>query len=173
MSNSETQAIIDTLALVPTEGGWYRETFRDMPSSGGRGASRRSITCCAKASARWHRVDAFEVWHFYAGDPLALYIAEPDESVRTTVLGVSLALGQVAHAVVPANLWQAAEPLGAYALLGCTVAPRSSSQALSWRPRDGGRILFRLNGSRPAYPDCRLASGERIREADVRGIQGR
>ena len=23
----------------------------------------------------YHRIDAIEVWHFYAGDPLALYIA--------------------------------------------------------------------------------------------------
>jgi uncharacterized protein len=141
MSNSETQAIIDTLALVPhPEGGWYRETFRDMPSSGGRGALTQIYYLLRQGErSRWHRVDAFEVWHFYAGDPLALHVAEPDGSVRTTVLGASFALGHAAHAVVPANLWQAAEPLGAYALLGCTVAPAFQFSGFElapegWRP---------------------------------------
>jgi predicted cupin superfamily sugar epimerase len=55
------------------------------------------------------------------------------------VLGASWALGQVAHAVVRAHLWQAAEPLGAYALLGCTVAPAFQFSGFElapegWRP---------------------------------------
>ena len=52
-----------------------------------------------------------------------MHIAEGDGPVRTVVLGTAFADGQAAHAVVPAHAWQAAEPLGAYTLAGCTVAP--------------------------------------------------
>ncbi len=141
MTGLDAEAIIDTLALVPhPEGGWYRETFRDTPPGGGRGALTQIYYLLRQGErSRWHRVDAVEVWHFYAGEPLALHVSEPDGSVRTVVLGTSLAEGQVAHAVVPANFWQAAEPLGAYALLGCTVAPAFEFAGFElapegWRP---------------------------------------
>lgn len=38
-------------------------------------------------------------------------------------LGTDLAKGERPQAVVPADAWQAAEPLGRFALVGCTVAP--------------------------------------------------
>jgi hypothetical protein len=96
-------------------------------------------------------VDAFEVWHFYAGEPLALHVAEPDGSVRTTVLGASLALGQVAHAVVPANLWKRRSRSERTRCSAARWPQPSGSRASSWRPRDGSQMLFRLNGSRPAF----------------------
>ena len=72
--------------------------------------------------AHWHRVDAAELWHFYAGAPLKLSIA--DEHGQSTIeLGPDLGAGQRPQAVVPALAWQSARSLGAWTLVGCTVAP--------------------------------------------------
>ena len=106
------------------EGGWYAETFRDAPE-GGRGHSTAIYFLLEHGQiSAWHRVrDAAEVWHFYTGAPLALSIHEDGGPVARLVLGPDLAAGQRPQAVVPANWWQAAESLGDWTLVGCTVAP--------------------------------------------------
>ncbi|MBL8831622.1 MAG: cupin domain-containing protein [Rhodospirillales bacterium] len=111
--------IVAALGLAPhPEGGHYRETFRHVPPGGGRGAMT-AIYYLLKAGERshWHRVDAAEIWHWYAGSPLALYMPE-----RRT-LGPDIAAGQRPQITVPANEWQSAESLGAWTLVGCTVGP--------------------------------------------------
>ena len=144
MNRPDAEAIITTLALVPhPEGGWYRESFRHKSLEGGRGVLTQIYFLLRRGErSRWHRIDAFEVWHFYAGDPLALQVAETEDSPRTIVLGASFAEGQVAHAVVPAGAWQSATPLGEYALLGCTAAPAFEFAGFElapegWRPGGG------------------------------------
>ena len=72
--------------------------------------------------SRWHRVDAAEAWHWYAGAPLALSIIEGEQKFDVR-LGVDLAAGERPQAVVPARAWQQAQSLGAWTLAGCTVAP--------------------------------------------------
>ena len=108
------------------EGGHYRETFRDSRSAdaeSGRAAST-AIYFLLRAGevSRWHRVDAAEVWHWYAGAPLMLGIAEGAEK-REIRLGTDLLAGERPQAVVPARAWQQAQSLGAWTLVGCTVAP--------------------------------------------------
>ncbi|MBK8175880.1 MAG: cupin domain-containing protein [Rhodospirillales bacterium] len=121
--------LIEALALSPhPEGGWYRETFRDRPAEGAAPENRGALTqiyflLCAGERSRWHRIDAIEVWHFYAGDPLELSIAAAGEAPRTLMLGTDFARGEQAHGIVPAGAWQAARPMGRFALAGCTVAP--------------------------------------------------
>nr|WP_325263534.1 cupin domain-containing protein [uncultured Rhizobium sp.] len=118
------QEIITTLGMQRhPEGGWYAETFRDGDGSD-RGASTAIYYLLqAGEKSHWHRVrDAAEVWHYYAGDPLLLKISD-GKTVEEIRLGVDLLNGERPHAVVPADVWQAAEPLGAYTLVGCTVAP--------------------------------------------------
>jgi predicted cupin superfamily sugar epimerase len=106
------------------EGGYFRETFRDAPGPDGRSRA----TCiyyllAAGQRSAWHRIDAAEVWHFYAGAPLALLICEPGGPVRTHELGRAITAGELPQAVVPPHAWQAAESRGAWTLVGCTVAP--------------------------------------------------
>jgi predicted cupin superfamily sugar epimerase len=110
--------------LLPhPEGGHFRETFRDAAGAGGRAWSTAIYYLLqAGERSRWHRVDAAEVWHFYCGAPLALHVAT-QEGIHTTQLGKALGAGKVPQAVVPAGAWQAAESLGAWTLVGCTVAP--------------------------------------------------
>jgi predicted cupin superfamily sugar epimerase len=117
--------IIRLLDLKPhPEGGHYRETFRDSATDGsGRAVSTAIYFLLAAGEiSRWHRVDAAEVWHWYAGAPLALTLA--DASGRRVIrLGPDLAVGERPQAVVPAGAWQQAASLGAWTLVGCTVAP--------------------------------------------------
>ena len=120
------EAIIAALGLQPhPEGGHYRETWRDTPADGTRGAGT-AILFLLRAGERshWHRVDAAELWLWHAGAPLRL-LREPGPDLT---LGPNLAPrdGQQAETLqglVPAQAWQAAEPLGAWALVSCTVSP--------------------------------------------------
>lgn len=117
--------IIETLGMQRhPEGGWYVETFRDT-EGGNRGHSTAIYYLLEQGErSHWHRVkDAAEAWHFYAGSPLKLRLAKDGEQAREVILGIDLSQGQRPQAIVEANEWQSAEPLGAFTLVGCTVAP--------------------------------------------------
>ena len=118
--------IIRLLDLEPhPEGGHFCQTFRDPAERGGRAASTAIYFLLARGErSHWHRVDAAEVWHHYAGAPLELEIAlHAGAAVERIRLGVDLAAGERPQAVVPAHAWQAAASLGDWTLVGCTVAP--------------------------------------------------
>lgn len=133
------RALIDRLGLAPhPEGGYYRETHRDpvrVARLGTQGASLLDETRAAStaiyylldagAYSAWHRIDADEIWHFYAGDPLALHVLDGTGSVRTLQLGNALEHeGASFQLVVPAGCWFAAEcTTQGFSLVGCTVAP--------------------------------------------------
>jgi len=136
--------IVRELGLQPhPEGGWYVQTFRD--NSGEARGHSTAIYYMLQAGERshWHRVhDAAEVWHYYAGAPLALHLSEEGTNSHTVMLGTDLTKGERPQAVVPANCWQAAESTGDYTLVGCTVAPGfefSSFEmaAPGWTPSGG------------------------------------
>jgi uncharacterized protein len=117
--------IIARLELKPhPEGGHYRETFRDSRRDvDGRSASTAIYFLLARGErSHWHRIDAAEVWHYYAGSALNLQIAD-DVGQHSIRLGPALAAGEVPQATVPAQAWQAAESTGDWTLVGCTVAP--------------------------------------------------
>lgn len=119
-------AVIAALDLAPhPEGGWYRETYRHRDPDGGRGACS-AIYYLLKAGERsaWHRVrDADEIWHWYGGAPLALSVAPDDGRERRVLLGPKIGEGQRPQHIVRAGEWQAADSLGDWTLVGCTVAP--------------------------------------------------
>jgi uncharacterized protein len=118
--------IIARLELKPhPEGGHYRETFRDSRrDANGRSQSTAIYFLLPRGErSHWHRIDAVETWHYYAGHALTLYIAHDGGTLHTVTLGPDLAAGQRPQAIVPAHAWQAAESTGDWTLLGCTVAP--------------------------------------------------
>jgi predicted cupin superfamily sugar epimerase len=119
--------IIRLLGLAPhPEGGHFRQTFRDtVELEGGRAASTAIYFLLARGErSHWHRVDAVEVWHHYAGAALELEIAATAQGpVERLTLGPDLAAGERPQAVVPVHAWQAARSLGDWTLVGCTVAP--------------------------------------------------
>jgi uncharacterized protein len=117
--------IIARLELKPhPEGGHYRETFRDARAdANGRALSTAIYFLLARGErSHWHRIDAVEIWHYYAGSALTLDIAD-DSGQRRVRLGPDLAVGDVPQATVPPYAWQAAETTGDWTLVGCTVAP--------------------------------------------------
>lgn len=118
------EQIIDSLKLEPhPEGGFFRETWR---ADGPGRASGTAIYFLLRGEDRnrWHKVDAAEIWHFYAGAPLVLSMSEHDTGpAKQTVLGADLTAGQQPQAIVPPHHWQRAECTGEYTLVGCTVSP--------------------------------------------------
>jgi predicted cupin superfamily sugar epimerase len=69
-------------------------------------------------------VDADEVWHYYEGSPLELYVMPPDFSeVKKIMLGQFRSSEIKPVHVIPAGWWQAAKATDEYTLCGCTVAP--------------------------------------------------
>lgn len=119
------EAVIAHLALERhPEGGWYKETFRDETGPHGRAHSTAILFLLpADEVSHWHRVDAVEMWHWYAGAPLSLRIATENRTVQDVTLGPDLFAGEQPQAVVPAHAWQSAKSLGEWTLVGCTVAP--------------------------------------------------
>lgn len=127
---------IDRLGLVPhPEGGYYDETYESddvVVGDGGRETDRdgrataSSIYYLLKADSfsAFHRMDADELWHFYRGDPVRLYLL--DDGLETVVVGRDRF-----QTVVPGGTWFAAEvasdlapePAHGYALVGCDVTP--------------------------------------------------
>jgi len=147
LSELRAEAVIRLLDLKPhPEGGFFRETFRDAREADGRPASTAIYYLLGLGDvSEWHRVDAAEVWHFYAGAPLVITVSPNGHDASAHHLGPNLARGHRPQFVVPAGWWQTATSLGAWTLVGCTVAPGFDFAGfelapLRWRPtpRPGG-----------------------------------
>lgn len=124
------------------EGGWFCETWRDQPAEGGRGAGTAIYYLLAAGEvSHWHRVDASEIWHHYAGAPLELGLSDDGTTSQRLVLGKDLAGGQRPQIVIPKDAWQSARSLGDWTLIGCTVSPAFEFSGFElappgWAPQD-------------------------------------
>lgn len=123
--------LIALLGLAPhPEGGHFHEVYRSAIEvrRAGRASPRRALThihylLAEGEFSRWHRVASDEVWTLHEGGPLELLTIAPGaRTVGRAILGPVGAEGGPSH-VVPGGAWQAARPLGPYALAACTVAP--------------------------------------------------
>lgn len=129
--------IIRLLDLQPhPEGGHFRETFRDLALDARGRAVSTLIYFLLEAGqlSRWHRVDAAEVWHFYAGASLELKTSQTGKETSVHRLGPDLVTGERPQFVVPAHCWQSAMTLGAWTLVGCSVAPGFEFLGLEFAP---------------------------------------
>jgi predicted cupin superfamily sugar epimerase len=136
LSAAEVMRLLD---LKPhPEGGHFRETFRDTRLEGGRAASTAIYFLLAGGErSHWHRIDAAELWHFYAGAPLVLEMAAGEHGqIRRMKLGPDIAMGERPQGIVPAGHWQAAESMGEWTLVGCTVAPGFDFASFDVAPGD-------------------------------------
>jgi predicted cupin superfamily sugar epimerase len=129
------ESLIAQLELLPhPEGGWYRRTWLAPPAEGDRPAASAIYYLLLEGEVSApHRIDATELWHFYAGDPLELDREWPDGRRDDLVLGPDVAAGQHPQAVVEAGVWQWARPLGRFALVGATVTPAFSFDGFELR----------------------------------------
>lgn len=127
------------------EGGFFAETYRaaeTIPQSAlsTRFPGDRSFSTAiyflleSHHTSVLHRIRADEVWHFYAGYALEVFVIDPLGVLTVIRLGNNPDRGEVFQATVPAGCWfgaktaavtetvsTAGEPV--YALVGCTVAP--------------------------------------------------
>ncbi len=122
--------LIEQLALQPhPEGGWFCEVYRsstevDSPLCQQPRSGVTDIYFLLEAGqvSRWHRVLHDEIYHFYEGAPLELFVMPPaGEEYRKIVLGEKATARYKHH--VPGGWWQASRSAGGYSLVGCTVAP--------------------------------------------------
>jgi uncharacterized protein len=134
--NSEAEKLIEKLGLQNhPEGGWFREIYRseenitasDLPVRfSGDHAFSTSIYYLLQAYdfSAFHRIKSDEIWHFYLGSPVKLYILK-DGNLELIILGDNVDAGHVFQATVPHGCWFAAEVSvpESFALLGCTVSP--------------------------------------------------
>ena len=146
-SEQSAADIIAILGLKPhPEGGMFVETFRDQNPDirssdatppGPRGWSTAIYYLLqAGEHSHWHRIDAAELWHYYAGGPLALTISGNGVDAQSIRVGPNIAAGERPQVVVPPNAWQTAEPLGRWTLVGCTVAPGFEFSKFELAPPD-------------------------------------
>jgi len=118
----------------PKEGGYFRETYRaaeactNLPARylGTRSTSTAIYYLLTPSTfSALHRLQTDEIFHFYLGDPVRMLQLDADGGGRTVFLGPDVLNGQQLQLTVPRGIWQGSclEPGGAFALLGCTVAP--------------------------------------------------
>lgn len=137
MSELTAKDVIFTLGLSRhPEGDWYAQTFEDEAKVGGQAHSTAIYYLLgAKEVSHWHRVDAVEVWHYYAGAPMLLTVSD-GTTLDPAVLGSDIEAGHRPQIVVPRSAWQSAESLGAWTLVGCTVSPGFQFSGFELAPKD-------------------------------------
>ena len=129
--HARAEELIRTLRLQPhREGGHFAEVFRSprLVRPPGAERDRSALTTiyfllAAGELSRWHRLDADEIWHFYEGAPLELFLLDPRGRILTrSRLGTAVP-AEVRVQVIPAGSWLSARSTGDYALVGCTMGP--------------------------------------------------
>lgn len=129
---------IEKYNLLPhPEGGFYAETYRATgqvvkSALPGRYRGDRSYSTAiyflleSHHFSAFHRIQSDEMWHFYAGEALEVFVIDAETGALEIIkLGSDPEKGETFQAVVPAGSWFGSRPSGgsAYALVGCTVAP--------------------------------------------------
>lgn len=147
---------VDRLELQEhPEGGYFRETYRadaQFDTERGRRSASSAIYYLLKKGqfSVFHRIKSDELWHFYAGGPLAVHVIDADKGgkLSTIMLGKDIGKRQELQAVVRAGCWFAAAPKRAYSLVGCTVSP--GFDFADWEVGSRGKLL-------EMYPEHRRA----------------
>lgn len=118
------------------EGGWFKEVYRsDEEISGehlpGRySGSRHHSTSIyflltSDTFSALHRIKSDELWHFYEGSPVTIYMIDDGGNYSEFTLGRDIESGELLQCVIPHGVWFGAKVYSAdsFCLVGCTVAP--------------------------------------------------
>ena len=137
MAELTAETIIAKLGMQKhPEGGWYAETFRDSETHNDRACSTAIYYLLERGDrSHWHRVDAVEVWHYYAGSPLMLCLSNGN-GIAEQILGADILNGECPQVIVRKDEWQSARSLGDWTLVGCTVAPGFQFEGFELAPQD-------------------------------------
>jgi uncharacterized protein len=135
LNNKKAQYLREKLDLseLPGEGGYYKETYRSdktiiLPSeTDGERSISTSIYYLLDGTqfSAFHRLKSDEIWHFYIGSSITLYIINKMENLSEVKLGSNIEKGELFQIQVRAESWFAAtvNDISSYALIGCTVSP--------------------------------------------------
>ncbi|MFY0651895.1 MAG: cupin domain-containing protein [Cyclobacteriaceae bacterium] len=133
------------------EGGYYKETYRSNYKishhefRGERNASTAIYFLLVQDNfSAFHRIKSDELWHFYDGDPVSIFVIGKAGNLDCIKLGLNAAKGEVPQAVVSAGCWFAScvDSGGAYGLVGCTVSPGFDFQDFELADRKDLSQLF-------------------------------
>jgi hypothetical protein len=116
------------------EGGWYAETYRSSEDTAGlpeRFTGARNFSTAiyflvpGHTFSAFHRIKSDELWHFYDGDMLQVFVIDERGELSIIELGRDSDHGQVFQAVVRQGQWFASRcgVAGGFSLVGCTVSP--------------------------------------------------
>ncbi|RYD83083.1 MAG: cupin domain-containing protein [Sphingobacteriales bacterium] len=133
----DAQFWVSNLKLEPhPEGGYFKETYRSaeiIPKNAlpnrffGERNFSTSIYFLLEGSqfSALHRIESDEVWHFYDGTALSIFVIYGDGNLQEITLGNNPENGEVLQAVVPHGAWfgSRVKDKTGFALVGCTVAP--------------------------------------------------
>jgi predicted cupin superfamily sugar epimerase len=128
---------IDKLGMqAHPEGGYFVETYRAgeyIPKEGlpvqynGKRNFSTGIYFLMEGGffSAFHKLKSDEMWHFYYGSAMVVYVIDISGNLRTIKVGNNVEVGEVFQAVVPAGCWFASRPLdkNSFSLVGCTVSP--------------------------------------------------
>lgn len=128
-----TENTIQPVDLIEhPEGGRFKEVFRSIEKiRRADGTERRALTHIyfslkKEEVSKFHKVSSDEVWNLYKGDGIRLYLWDGTES-EPDMIELSIENNSFCY-VVPAGIWQAAEPICVSdrcedILVGCSVGP--------------------------------------------------
>lgn len=129
--------LIETYKMIAhPEGGYYKETYRSNETLQeeclpirfrGERIFSTGIYYLLRGNefSAFHRIKSDEMWHFYAGAPLNIYVIDPAGNFELITMGQNFNNGEVFQAVIRAGNWFAAQPVNVngFSFMGCTVAP--------------------------------------------------
>lgn len=133
--NEKARYYIQKLQLEKhPEGGYFREIYRGgemvLIDSPGKSRKRNYSTSIyflleGKQVSKFHRLQSDELWHFYAGVSVLIYVIDHKGKLFQITLGNKTEDGEVYQAIIKKNNWFAAELSNkkSFALVGCTVSP--------------------------------------------------
>ncbi len=123
------EKIIEKLNMTKhDEGGYFRQTYKsdfivqpEKESYERSSATHIYYFLSRGMYSKFHKVKHDEIWNLYDGEGVKLHVYDDqNKKVDEQILSKS---HFKFHAVVQGDLWQAAEPIGDFVLVGCTVAP--------------------------------------------------
>ncbi len=134
--------------ITHPEGGYYKEVYKSdegvtkesLPDRfpGDRAFSTSIYFLLEKGDfSAFHRIKSDEVWHFYDGDPVSIYVIHNNGKLTTHRLGLLPENGILPQVMIPANNWFASESAGTFSLVGCTVSPGFDFIDFEMGNRDG------------------------------------
>lgn len=128
MKTDSAALIIKHLNMQPhPEGGYYVETGRDHGKNQDRGAYSHIYYLLEDGDiSQWHKIDAYEIWHYVSGAPLQLSVSNDMKTLKTVLIGQDFENGQTPHYVLAPHEWQSAKSTGKWSLVSCIVAPAFS-----------------------------------------------